>query len=55
MMRLPWFAYHAPDTVDEVATILAGEGPDAMLVAGGTDVLPNMKRRQQVPKTLVSI
>jgi hypothetical protein len=26
-----------------------------MLVAGGTDLLPNMKRRQQVPRTLVSL
>jgi 4-hydroxybenzoyl-CoA reductase subunit beta len=26
-----------------------------MLVAGGTDLLPNMKRRQQVPPTLVSL
>jgi len=26
-----------------------------MVVAGGTDLLPNMKRRQQVPKTLVSL
>jgi 4-hydroxybenzoyl-CoA reductase subunit beta len=26
-----------------------------MLLAGGTDLVPNMKRRQQVPKTLVSL
>ena len=26
-----------------------------MLVAGGTDLLPNMKRRQQVPATLVGL
>ena len=55
MMRLPWFEHRAPKTVDEAARILAGEGPDAMLVAGGTDLLPNMKRRQQAPKILVSI
>ena len=29
--------------------ILAGEGPRAMLIAGGTDLLPNMKRRHQAP------
>ena len=55
MMRLPYFRYHAPGTIDEAARILAGEGPEAMLVAGGTDLLPNMKRRQQVPKTLVAL
>ena len=29
--------------------------PGAMLVAGGTDLLPNMKRRQQVPPTLIGL
>ena len=55
MMRLPWFSYRSPATLAEAATILAGEGPGAMIVAGGTDLLPNMKRKQQVPKTLVSL
>jgi 4-hydroxybenzoyl-CoA reductase subunit beta len=55
MMRLPWFEYRAPKTVAEAARILAGEGPEAMLIAGGTDLLPNMKRRQMAPKTLVSL
>jgi 4-hydroxybenzoyl-CoA reductase subunit beta len=55
MMRLPYFSYHAPRTVDEAVRILAGEGPRAMIVAGGTDLLPNMKRRQQVPQALVGL
>jgi len=55
MMRLPWFEYRAPGTVAEAAKILAGEGPAAMLVAGGTDLLPNMKRRHQTPECLVSL
>src|SRR4051812_14271933 len=55
MLRLPWFDYRAPRSVAEAAKILAGEGPDAMLVAGGTDLLPNMKRRHQTPKVLVSL
>src|SRR5688572_23955563 len=54
MMRLPWFQYRAPQSVAEAARILAGEG-DAMLIAGGTDLLPNMKRRQMAPKMLVSL
>src|SRR5206468_1535589 len=37
----------------EAAEMLASG--DAMLVAGGTDLLPNMKRRQQVPRTLVGL
>jgi 4-hydroxybenzoyl-CoA reductase subunit beta len=55
MMRLPWFEFRAPRTVAEAAKILAGEGPGAMLIAGGTDLIPNMKRRHQSPKTLVSL
>jgi 4-hydroxybenzoyl-CoA reductase subunit beta len=55
MMRLPWFDYRAPASVGEAARILAAEGPNAMLIAGGTDLLPNMKRRQIAPKLLVSL
>nr|MDJ0523709.1 xanthine dehydrogenase family protein subunit M [Planctomycetota bacterium] len=47
--------YHAPKSAAEVAKILNGEGPEAMIVAGGTDLYPNMKRRHQMPKTLVSL
>jgi len=55
MMRLPPFAYRAPATAREVAQVLAGEGPSAHIVAGGTDLFPNMKRRQREPKTVVSL
>jgi len=55
MMRLPLFEYRSPRSLDEAARILDGEGAQAMPLAGGTDLLPNMKRRQQVPKTLLSL
>jgi 4-hydroxybenzoyl-CoA reductase subunit beta len=55
MMRLPIFEFRAPRTLAEAARILDGEGTDAMPLAGGTDLLPNMKRRQQVPRTLMSL
>ncbi len=55
MMRLPLFEFRAPRTIEEAARILDGEGTKAMPLAGGTDLLPNMKRRQQVPKTLMSL
>jgi 4-hydroxybenzoyl-CoA reductase subunit beta len=54
MLRLPYFIYRAPRTVREAAEMLASS-PGAMLVAGGTDLLPNMKRRQQVPPTLIGL
>ncbi|HKB62727.1 MAG TPA: FAD binding domain-containing protein [Burkholderiales bacterium] len=55
MMRLPWFGFHSPKSIVEAAEILAAEGPQAMLIAGGTDLIPNMKRRHQTPATLVSL
>jgi len=55
MMRLPLFDLRAPRTTEEASRILGGEGAKAMVLAGGTDLLPNMKRRQQVPQTLISL
>src|ERR1700686_1353942 len=55
MMRLPLFEFRAPRTLEEAARILDGERANAMPLAGGTDLLPNMKRRQQVPRTLLSL
>ncbi|MBI3934347.1 MAG: FAD binding domain-containing protein [Acidobacteria bacterium] len=55
MMRLPPFTYLAPRTLDEGARLLADGGPEAMPVAGGTDLYPNMKRRQFEPKVLVGL
>jgi 4-hydroxybenzoyl-CoA reductase subunit beta len=55
MMRLPLFEFRAPRTLEEAARILDGERTNAMPLAGGTDLLPNMKRRQQVPRMLMSL
>jgi len=55
MMRLPRFSYRVPRTVQDAAVILSSEGPSAQLIAGGTDLLPNMKRRHETPTTLVSL
>jgi 4-hydroxybenzoyl-CoA reductase subunit beta len=55
MMRLPPFEYRAPRTAAEAAGILADRGPEAMAVAGGTDLFPNMKRRQFEPRVLVGL
>ena len=55
MIRLPAFDYVAPRTVDDAIRNLADRGPDAMLVAGGTDLFPNMKRGQFEPKTLIGL
>ncbi|HEX9818666.1 MAG TPA: xanthine dehydrogenase family protein subunit M [Methylomirabilota bacterium] len=55
MIRLPAFGYVAARTLDQAVRALADAGPDGMLVAGGTDLFPNMKRRQFEPTTLVGL
>jgi 4-hydroxybenzoyl-CoA reductase subunit beta len=55
MLRLPPFTFRRPSTLDEALAVLAGEGPAARLVAGGTDLWPNMKRRHQQASTVVSL
>jgi len=55
MMRLPRFRYYAASSVREAARIKAEEGPDSAFVAGGTDLYPNMKRRQQTPPVVISL
>lgn len=44
MLRLPPLEYVAPTDLGEVVALLGEEG--TMVVAGGTDLVPNLKRRQ---------
>ena len=55
MMRLPKFEYHTPQTIAEAVKIMGDAGPAGQFVAGGTDLYPNMTRRQQMPKTVISV
>ncbi len=55
MLRLPPFTYLAPKTVEQAAIWMAEAGTAGMVVAGGTDLYPNMKRRQFEPKVLVGL
>lgn len=54
-MRLPKFEYRVPRTIAEAVKIVGDVGPAAQFVAGGTDLYPNMKRRQQTPQTVISV
>ncbi len=55
MLRLPDFTYIRPRTLVEASRVLRDLGPEAMAVAGGTDVYPKMKRGQFTPRYLVSL
>jgi 4-hydroxybenzoyl-CoA reductase subunit beta len=59
MLRLPEFRYIQAKSLEEAGAVLAGEGAaegeTVRLVAGGTDLWPNMKRRNQKAQTVVSL
>jgi len=55
VLRLPQFSYREPTSIDDALAIKRDAGDDGMYVAGGTDLYPNMKRRHQDPKTVVSL
>ncbi len=55
MLRLPRFALVEPRNVADAVRARADAGDDAMYVAGGTDLWPNMKRRQMTPRTVIAL
>ncbi len=55
MLRLPRFSYLRPGSVTEAVEILAEYGSRARVVAGGTDLVPKMKRGQIEPEVVVGL
>jgi 4-hydroxybenzoyl-CoA reductase subunit beta len=55
MMRAPRFRYFGARSVGDAVAALHAEGPDAMPLGGGTDLVRNLKRRQQTPRVLVGL
>lgn len=53
MLRLPVFGTRSPANLQEL--VAAMSEPGARLIAGGTDLLPNLKHRLESPETLVSL
>ena len=53
-MRLPKFEYFEPKDIPEAVSILQNE-PAARILAGGTDLLINMKHRVECPPIVVNI
>lgn len=55
MLPLPVFDYHRPRTLAEAVALLGALGDKARVLAGGTDLLPNMKHGLVEPEHVVSI
>lgn len=51
----PEFDYHAPTTLYEVTELLAQYGDSARVMAGGTDLLVQMKMERRQPSQVISL
>ena len=49
------YEYHAPDTLDEVKSLLKQYGSSAKILAGGTDLVPQMKGHVIAPAHVISL
>lgn len=54
-MLLPKFEFHQPGSVDEACQIMSAYGPKAKVLAGGTDLIVNMKKKILAPQHLVCL
>ncbi len=55
MLRLPPFELAEPRTLAEACALLAEHGERARLIAGGTDLVPNMKHELFTPELVISL
>ena len=54
-MLLPKFEFYEPTTVSQACEILATYGAKAKLLAGGTDLIVNMKKKLVAPRHLICL
>ena len=54
-MSLSAFRILQPRSVDEACRMLDQHGADAMIIAGGTDVIPNLQMKLFTPRVLLDI
>ncbi len=56
LKRLPRFEYLGPQSLAEVCGMIAGTSRDeVMLLAGGTDAILQMRRRERVPRRVIGL
>ncbi len=54
-MRVDDFVYHRPDSVAQAVALLKQLGQGAHFIAGGTDLLPDLKRGRESARHLVAL
>jgi 4-hydroxybenzoyl-CoA reductase subunit beta len=55
VLRLHEYTYHRPRTVSEAAALLAAHPGRARVIAGGTDLMPNMKHGLFTPEHVIAL
>jgi len=56
LKRLPKFEYVSPQSLAEVCALIAGtSNEEVMLLAGGTDAILQMRRRERVPRRVIGL
>lgn len=55
VQRLPKFEYLTPKTLNEAVFMLSQHRDEARVIAGGTDLLHKMKKREETPKYLIGL
>ncbi|MEJ2170712.1 MAG: FAD binding domain-containing protein [Desulfobacterales bacterium] len=54
-MRIRPFDYWEAPGLDEALNELQGSGPDVKVIAGGTDLVLNMKKKKILPRRVISL
>ena len=55
MLRMPAFRMEYPETIEDAVALLKEHPGTSMLLAGGTDLVPNMKHKLFEPEVVVSL
>ena len=50
-----WHRYFTPSTTNEALALLAEYGPDARIMAGGTDLVLELERKMRQPRVLLDV
>src|SRR5512139_1818194 len=54
-MRIPKFEYFCPSTIEEGCSLLYKHKTEAKILAGGTDLFVKMKKKQVLPRVVISL